>query len=130
MNRTILDKVRCMLIESGLSKNFWAEATNTIVYLINRSPWSAIDFKTPMHVWNGTKPNLDHLKPFGCLAYIHTNQGKLNPRAMKEIFIGYHTSVKGYKVWLIDEKKCAISRNMVFHERLSSSWSSISRSSV
>ena len=86
-----------MLTESGLSKRFWAEATNTAVYLINRSPCSTIDFKTPMFVWVGSKPNLNHLKPFGCLAYVHSNQGKLNPRAIKGIFISYPTGVKYYK---------------------------------
>ena len=116
MNRTILDKVRCMLSESNLPKRFWAEATNTAVYLINRSPCSSINFQTPMHVWTGKKPNLSHLKPFGCLAYIHVNQGKLNPRALKGIFIGYPSGVKGYKIWLIEEKKCVISRNIIFHE--------------
>ena len=50
MNRTILDKVRCMLSEFGLPKQFCAEATNTAVYLINRSPCSAINFQTPMNV--------------------------------------------------------------------------------
>ena len=116
MNRIILDTVRCMLTESGLSKRFWAEATNLAIYLINRSPSSALNFKTLMLVSTGTKPNLNYLKSFGSLAYIHSNQGKLNPRVIKEIFIGYLTGVKGYKIWLIDEKKCAISRNIVFHE--------------
>ena len=116
MNRTILEKVRCMLNESGLPKKFWAEATNTAVYLINRSPNSAISFKTPMHVWSGKKPSLVHLKPFGCLAYVYIDQGKLNPRACKAVFIGYPTGVKGYKVWLLNENKCVISRNIVFHE--------------
>ena len=105
MNRIILDKVRCILIESSLSKRFWAEATNTTAYLKNRSPSLALNFKTHMHVWTGTKPNLNHLKPFGCLAYIYTNQGKLNPRAIKEIFIGDPTGIKCYKIWLVDEKK-------------------------
>ena len=100
MNRTILDKVRCMLSESGLPKQSWTEATNTIVYLINRSSCSTINFQTPMSVWTRKKPNLTHLRPFGCIAYIHTNQGKLNPRATKGVFIGYPTGVKGYKVWL------------------------------
>ena len=36
MNMTILDKIRCMVTESGLSKRFWAEATNSAVYLTNR----------------------------------------------------------------------------------------------
>ena len=51
-----------------------------------------------MHVWISTKPNLNHLKPVGCLAYIQSNQGKLNPRAIKGVFIGYPTGVKGYKI--------------------------------
>ena len=59
---------------------------------------------------------MTHLKPFGCIAYIHTSQGKLSPRATKGVFIGYPYGVKGYKVWLLEEKKCAISRNIIFHE--------------
>ena len=116
MNMTILEKVRCLLNESSLPKRFWAEGTNTAIYLINRSPSSAINFKTPMHIWTGSKPNLNRLRPFGCIAYIHVNQGKLSPRAIKGIFIGYPTSVKGYKVWLLGEKKCVVSRNVIFHE--------------
>ena len=105
-----------MLNKSSLPKRFWAEATNTVVYMINRSPSSAINFRTPMHVWSGRKPSLTHIKPFGCLAYVHTDQGKLNPRASKVVFIRYPSGVKGYKVWLISEKKCVVSRNIIFHE--------------
>ncbi|KAL0399859.1 UNVERIFIED_CONTAM: Retrovirus-related Pol polyprotein from transposon TNT 1-94 [Sesamum radiatum] len=38
MNRTLLNKVRCLLISSGLSKSFWGDALMTAAYLINRSP--------------------------------------------------------------------------------------------
>ena len=69
-----------------------------------------------MHVWTVSKPNFSHLKPFGCIAYIYINQGKLNPRVAKGIFIGYPLSVKGYKIWLIDEKKYVVSRTVIFHE--------------
>jgi len=44
MNRTLLEKVRCMLSNSGLSNDFWAEAA---CYLVNRSPNASIDCKTP-----------------------------------------------------------------------------------
>ena len=36
MNMTLLEKVRCMLSNAGLSKNFWAEALAYACYLINR----------------------------------------------------------------------------------------------
>ena len=86
MNRTILEKVRCMLTEKELPKGFQVEATNTAMYLINRSPCSAINFLTPMHAWTGRKPSLAHLRTFGCIAYIHANQCKLNPRVIKGVF--------------------------------------------
>lgn len=47
MNRTLLDRVTCMLYSSGLSKHFWGEAIMTACYFVNRTPSSAIDFKTP-----------------------------------------------------------------------------------
>lgn len=46
MNRTILERIR-LLSSSCLPKTLWAEATNTVAYLINRSPFVAIGFKTP-----------------------------------------------------------------------------------
>ena len=47
MNRTLVDKSRCLLITSKLSKMFWAEAVSTASYLVNKSPSAAIGFKTP-----------------------------------------------------------------------------------
>ena len=47
MNRTIMEKVRCMISNAKLDKSFWAEAASTACYLINRSPNTAIEKKTP-----------------------------------------------------------------------------------
>ncbi|GJZ18250.1 putative RNA-directed DNA polymerase, eukaryota, reverse transcriptase zinc-binding domain protein [Tanacetum coccineum] len=47
MNGMLLNKVRCLLIQSGLPDSFWAEATVTAEYLINRSPSTALKKKTP-----------------------------------------------------------------------------------
>ncbi|KAG8481754.1 hypothetical protein CXB51_027217 [Gossypium anomalum] len=47
MNRTIMEKVRCMLSNANLPKSFWAEVASTACFLINRSPSVAIEKKTP-----------------------------------------------------------------------------------
>ena len=116
LNRTIMDKVRSMLSESGMEKKFWAEAASTAVYLINRSPSTAIDFDLPEERWTSVLPEMSSLRKFGCLAYVHADQGKLNPRAKKGVFTSYPEGVKGYKVWLLEEGKCVISRNVIFRE--------------
>lgn len=116
LNRTIMNKVRSMLSESGLELKFWAEAAATVVYLINRSPSSALEFKIPEEMWTSSTLDLSNLKRFGCLAYIYSTEGKLLPRAKKGVFTGYPDVVKGYKVWLLEELKVVISRNVVFRE--------------
>ena len=116
MNRTILERVRSILNESGLPKVFWAEAVNTAVYVINRSPSSGIGDKVPEEVWSKSVPKLDHLRRFGCVCYYHSDNGKLQPRAKKGIFIGYPGGVKGYKVWSLEDKRAVVSRNVTFKE--------------
>ena len=37
MNRTIVEKVRCMLRVANLPKSFWCEAVQTACYPINQS---------------------------------------------------------------------------------------------
>ena len=118
LNRTLMNKVRCMLNQSGMPKIFWKEAAATAYYVVNRSPYTFLDFKVPEQVWSGYPPSYEHLKPFGCLAYVHVSQGKLNHRAKKAFFLGYSSGVKGYKVWLIDEKKAIISRDIIFNENI------------
>ncbi|CAA7047040.1 unnamed protein product [Microthlaspi erraticum] len=118
MNRTIMEKVRCLLDESGLGEPFWAEAAATAAYLVNRSPCSAIDHNVPEQLWLTRKPGYNHLRRFGSVAYVHQDQGKLKPRALKGVFLGYPPGTKGYKIWLLNEEKCVISRNVVFHENV------------
>ena len=107
-----------MLSNVGLSKDFWAEAVSTACFLVNRSPSTAIEFKTPEHVWFGKPANYSNLRIFGCPAYMHVSEGKLEPRARKCIFLGYASGVKGYRLWCPDPKspKYAISRDVAFNE--------------
>ncbi|KRZ83002.1 Retrovirus-related Pol polyprotein from transposon TNT 1-94 [Trichinella sp. T8] len=42
-NRTLLDMARCMLLESKLSLNFWAEAISTACYIRNRCPSKSLN---------------------------------------------------------------------------------------
>ncbi|KAK1609790.1 hypothetical protein QYE76_033463 [Lolium multiflorum] len=116
MNRTIISRARCMLSNAKMHRSFWAEAASTACYLINRSPSVPLDKKTPIEVWSGSPADYSDLRVFGCTAYAHVDNGKLEPRAVKCIFLGYGSGVKAYRLWNPETKKIVLSRNVIFNE--------------
>lgn len=83
LNRTLLEKARTLIFDSGLTKKFWGEAVYVATYLLNRSPTeSSITGKTPSENWTGKQPNLSGLQFFGCKAFAKTlgYLKKLEPR--------------------------------------------------
>lgn len=121
MNRTVLEKARCMLLGSSLRKTMWIEAVGTAVYLINRSPTKGIsDEVVPAQRWYGEKPDLSKLKVFGCVAFMLKPKahitGKFDSRSERAYMLGYCTN--GYRLWLADKGRVVLARNVIFHENV------------
>ena len=88
-------------------------------YLINRIPSKVLHGKSPSEVKYNRKPNLSHLKVFGCTCYVHVPgdlRDKLSIRSQKCMFLGYSTTQKGYKCINPLTNKLIISRNVTFLE--------------
>ncbi|KAL1479885.1 hypothetical protein MTO96_051506 [Rhipicephalus appendiculatus] len=47
MNQTLLDMMRCLLIESGVTKELWAHAVVTASYIRNKCPSKAVGGESP-----------------------------------------------------------------------------------
>ncbi|GJR91241.1 retrovirus-related pol polyprotein from transposon TNT 1-94 [Tanacetum coccineum] len=119
MNRTLLERARAMLATASLGKSFWAEAVNTACYVINRSPSTAVELKTPMEMWTGKPVNYSDLHIFGSPVYVMYNTQettKLDPKSRKCLFLGYADGVKGYRLWDPTAHKVVVSRDVVFME--------------
>ena len=58
-NRTLLDMVRCMLVNSSLLEFLWGEALKTTAYILNQVPSKSVS-KTPYKLWSQKKPSLRH----------------------------------------------------------------------
>ena len=70
----------------------WVEAASTTVYVQNILSHSALGFKTREEIYTGKKPEVSHLKIFGCPVYVHIlkeKRTKLDPSGKKGIFVGY-----------------------------------------
>ncbi|WVZ85487.1 LOW QUALITY PROTEIN: hypothetical protein U9M48_032409 [Paspalum notatum var. saurae] len=118
-NRTVVEMARSMLKAKNLPNSFWAEAVATVVYLLNHSPTKAVWNRTPYEAWYGSKPDVRHLKVFGCIAYAHINsekRQKLDDKSEKCIFIGYSEQTKGYRVYNPITKRLFVSRDVIFDE--------------
>ncbi|KAE8729042.1 hypothetical protein F3Y22_tig00004004pilonHSYRG00037 [Hibiscus syriacus] len=120
MNRSLNERARCLRLNAGLPKHFWAEAVNMACYLINRSPRASLAGKVAEEVWTGHDVSFDNLRIFGCPAYVHVpadERSKLDAKSKECIFLGYKKGVKGFKFWDPVAKKVVISRDVVFYEQ-------------
>ena len=120
LNHTLMESARTMLSHSNLPNKFWAEAVATAAYLRNRSTTSANEEQlTPFGKWYGHKPNISHLKVFGCAAYCHVpaiERRKLDKKAQRMCFIGCSKNPKGYRVINLNTNKVVTRRDVVFNE--------------
>jgi len=65
MNRTLVERGRCLLIDAELEKRFWGEAVNMAAYVVNRSVNRSLGGKVPEEIWRGKRINVSDLKIFG-----------------------------------------------------------------
>ncbi|KAL8159172.1 hypothetical protein V2J09_000709 [Rumex salicifolius] len=103
-NRHLLEVTRALLFTKNVPKRFWGESILTCTYLINRLPTRVLNSQTPIASLQSFYPNwkASHLEPkiFGCISFIHNHsphKGKLDPKAIKCMFLVYSTTQKGYK---------------------------------
>ncbi|GJU07224.1 retrotransposon protein, putative, ty1-copia subclass [Tanacetum coccineum] len=81
-NKTLLDMVRSMMIQTTLPKSFWDHALETAARILNMVPTKKVE-KTPYEIWHGQALKLSYLKVWGCKALVKrdtlTKPDKLEP---------------------------------------------------
>ena len=126
-NQSLMEKARCLLLQSGLPTSFWAEAVNAPNYLHSRCPSRRLGGKTPNEIRIGKPPDVNNLRRFGSKVYVmyrNTGRSKLDARSREDIFVGYTEETKGYRVWIPGERKVIISRDVRFLDQWPASSSS------
>ncbi len=132
----IMEKSRAMRISANLPHDLWKEVVNCAVYLHNRSPRELQAWKTPYEVFfsyieanQGTqgiqkKPQLAHLKAYGCRTYAMTEDAqlkrnkkrKLDPRAYIGYLVGYD-STNIFRIWIPHKGQVISTRDVLFDEK-------------
>ncbi|KAJ9566378.1 hypothetical protein OSB04_002344 [Centaurea solstitialis] len=118
-HRHLLETARALRFEANLPKVFWGECVLTAAYIINRLPSKVIKNKTPYEIIFQQRPDYEHMKVFGCLAYFRSNEtkgDKFEAKGRPGVFLGYPQGTKGYKIFDIENKKIIVSRDVRFQE--------------
>ena len=71
--------------------------------------------------FSSKKPEVIHLRIFGCPVYIHIpkeKRTKLDPLGKKGIFVGYSESSKAYRIYFPGYKKIDVSMDVTFDEEI------------
>ena len=77
-----------------------------------------------LHPWKkftGVKPDVEHLRIFGCPVYIHVpkeKRSKMEPSGKKGIFVGYSETSKAYRIYIPGQRNIEVSRDVTFHEEV------------
>lgn len=93
MNKMILERARSMKIHAGLPKQFWLDAVNPTVYLINIGLSVSLKGGLPEEAWTGKEVNLSYLRVFGCIAYVYVeakDRNNLDPKSQKCVYWLWH----------------------------------------
>ena len=105
-NHTIMEAITAALAESGLPHSLWVEALASFIHVWNRLLSSSLAARNtanmPHELWFGVKPDLTHLRVWGCRAYHHVQRdfrGKLDWHMIPCIFIGYPVDYSSWRLW-------------------------------
>ena len=118
----IVSRARTLLAISGLDvEQFWGDAVaqSVQIQLITALPGRA----TPWELATGRRPNVAHLRIFGCeaLTYVeHDQRKKFNPKTQKCIYLGVSPlhSRDTFKLYNLSTKRAIFRRNVTFNEKL------------
>lgn len=89
-------------------------------YLLNRIATRVLKDLTPYEAYQGIKPNIAHLRTFGCICYAKIDSKFLknfddSPRLL--VHLGTEPGSKAYRLFDPQTKRKIVSRDVVFDER-------------
>lgn len=123
-NRIILEMAKALLFDAKISKEYWKYAVVTANYLRNRTILvkkcenEKGEEKTPYELWYGHRPDLTHLRAWGCrVLYYEKPDSKLGSRVSEGTFLKYGESDKQYEVLPRDGTDLKLVTDLEFRER-------------
>jgi len=121
-HRTIKNALRAMLSGAALDPKFWPYAFHHFLRLYNLTP-HADRADSPYTIRTGRKPELSHLRVFGCRLFVLDPKGRkqvlddsATPRYREGIFLGYQQSDRNVIYYDVATGNVKTSQHVEFDE--------------
>jgi GAG-pre-integrase domain len=119
-HRHIVELGLATMFNANIPMQYWSDVFESVTFIINRLPSSALEFQTPYQLLFNKPPDYKFFKTIGCKCYPYTrpySTHKLSPRSKPCVFIGYSSIYKGYKYLDLRTNRIYISRHVIFDEQ-------------
>lgn len=116
-NRVVTLRARALRINANLPKKLANEMYKSAVYILNRTPTEALQWKTPYEIVWGRQPLGAHMYPIGCRAYARNRALKAADKTESRALIGHLVGYQGtniFHVWLPTKDDVFVTRDVVF----------------
>ncbi|EEQ39270.1 hypothetical protein CLUG_03398 [Clavispora lusitaniae ATCC 42720] len=107
MNRTLEDKARAQIAHGNIPLAFWPEVIRYSAFILNWTPRSNLQHKTPTHCWfNNSSIPCPTFYPFGCTAQVtfplEIRANKLAPNSLECVYLGPAVQRTGHRFFSYD----------------------------
>ena len=120
--QTLNNMTGAMLLQSGLSTEYWGEAIMHASSVRNIIPRNQETSVTPYEQWWNAKPKISRFHPFGCEAFAlipkSIRKGKFNPKSDRCIFLGFADNYEAYRLQRISDRKIITSNEVRFNDAI------------
>ena len=110
-----MNMVRSMVFASGLPLNFWGDAAEYAVYILNTSPTKGnIRHVSPIQMLIKRTPVLSDMGMFGspCTVHRYSKNKSLGERGKAALIIGKSDERKGYRVYIPKDRIVMVTQHV------------------
>ena len=116
-----MDKAESMRHQACIPDSWWEFAFAHATHLYNRTPVACLKWCTPHEMLKGEMPNIDHLRVFGCGAFVYlpatARANKMAPKSELMTYIGVAPGNERNFLFMCSTNAVFTTAHAVFDER-------------
>ena len=120
--RTLMEKGESMRLKACFPQSWWEFSLEHAAHVYNRTPIRHLSWQTPHEQLNRKKPTVDHLRVFGCGAYVYipaeVRSNKLAPKSELMTYLGNAPGGKGWQFMRVPNNIICTSAHAIFDETM------------